>query len=387
MAASNIYGNGTTTATAGANTVVHYYDRAGLNAANRVSVYGQWADKKSMPTKYGKTFKISRFEHMYDRSVADADFAAKGFLSSRTADEVSAMLTNATLAEGATGVNKKTLQKITYETHLARYGQMIDYTDEVDLFSEDYIQVKYREELGELANSVYEDLIQLDMLSTPTVIYSGDAISMGTVGSTNGVEYRVTYDLIRKATRKLIRNRAKKNTQIVTGSTKIGTTPIAKAFYAIVGADVKADLEATVRGTVAANGMTQFAYHPAHEYAGATQLAEGEVGAMHEVRFIESEAAIVYEGKGAAVVAGVNDHLANNGTNVNVYPILFPTEGSFATIGLKGNEKIKFNSKSPSQIDSGNTYGTVGHFSYNFFYAGIILRPEALLKVLVAASI
>lgn len=28
--ASNIYGNGTTTATAGANTIVHYYDRAGI---------------------------------------------------------------------------------------------------------------------------------------------------------------------------------------------------------------------------------------------------------------------------------------------------------------------------------------------------------------------
>ena len=36
--ATNIYGNGTTTATAGANTIVHYYDRAGVKAANRVNV-------------------------------------------------------------------------------------------------------------------------------------------------------------------------------------------------------------------------------------------------------------------------------------------------------------------------------------------------------------
>ena len=108
---------------------------------------------------------------------------------------------------------------------------------------------------------------------------------------------------------------------------------------------------------------------------------------MHEVRFIESEAAVVYEGKGAAVAAGKNDHLANSGGKVNVYPILFPTEGAFATIGLKGNEKIKFLSQSPEQVTTVNPYGTTGFFSYNFFYAGIILRPEALLKVLVAASI
>ena len=386
MAVSNVYGNGVNS-TAGQNTVVHYYDRAGLKAANRVNVYGQWADKKSMPTNYGKTFKISRFEHMYDRSVGDADFAAKGFMTARTADEVSAALTSAALAEGSGAVNKRTLKKVTYETTLARYGEMIDYTDEVDLFSEDYIQVKYREELGELANSRFEDLVQLDMLSTSTVMYSGDATSLATIGATNGVEYRVSYDLIRKAVRKLVRNRAKKNTQIVTGSTKIGTLPIAKAFYAIIGADVKADLEATVRGSVAVNGMTEFVYIPAHKYAGAVGLAEGEVGAMHEVRFIESEAAVVYQGKGAALSVGHNDHLANDGTKINVYPILFPTEGAFATIGLKGNEKIKFNSKSPAMVENVNPYGTTGFFSYNFFYAGIILRPEALLKVLVAASI
>lgn len=389
--ASNVYGNGANS-TAGANTIVHYYDRAGVKAANRTSVYGQWADRKSMPTKMGKTFKISRFEHMYDRSVGDSDFAAKGFMSARTADEVSTALTNATLAEGAADVNKKTLSKVTYETSLARYGEMIDYTDEVDLFSEDYIQVKYREELGELANSRMEDLIQLDMLGTTTVLYAGTATSLATVGtdavadgSTDG-ECKVSYDLIRKSVRKLVRNRAKKNTQIVTGSNKIGTSPIAKAFYAVIGADVKADLESTVRGSVSANGMTEFVYVPAHKYAGASSLAEGEVGAMHEVRFIESEAAVVYEGEGADVPASYVGELANNGTKFNAYPILFPTEGAFATIGLKGNEKIKFNAKSPSQVENGNPYGTTGFFSYNFFYAGIILRPEAMLKVLVCAS-
>ena len=400
----NIYGNGTTTASAGANTIVHYYDRAGINAANRVNVYGQWADRRSMPTKMGKTFKISRFEHMYDRSTGDVDFATKGFMTARTADEVSASLTSATLAEGAGAVNQKTLTKVTFSTELARYGEMINYTDEVEMFSEDYIQVKYREELGELANARMEDLQQLDMLSTGTVIYSGDATSMATIGTTSGVDYRVGYDLIRKGVRKLVRNRAKKNTSIVSGSTKIGTTPIAKAFYAIIGADVKADLESAVRGNTTDNGFTEFVYIPAHKYAGAASLAEGEVGAMHEVRFVEAESAVVYAGTGAAVPGGYTGSLAYTtfatdaaaiavrgvgataGDYFNVYPILFPTEGAFATVGLKGNEKIKFNAKSPSSVENANPYGTTGFFSYNFFYAGILLREEAMLKMLVAAS-
>ena len=386
--ATNVYGNGTNS-TAGANTVTHFYDRAGIKAANRTNVYGQFADRKSMPTKMGKTFKISKFLHMYDRALTDTDFAAKGFLTSRDAAAVSAELTAAGLAEGAGRVNVRTLQKVTYETTLARYGEMIDYTDEVDLFSEDYIQTRYREELGELANSRVEDLVQLDMLGTSTVMFSGTATSKATVGgdaiadgSADGVD-KVSYDLIRKGVRKLVRNRAKKNTSLVTGSTKVGTTPVAKAFYGIIGADVKSDLETLTRG---AGYEKEYVYVSVEKYGAASTLAEGEVGKMHEVRFIESESAVVYRGAGAAVPASYAGDLQNDGSKFDVFPVLFPTEGSFATIGLKGKGKIKFNSKSPADVDNVNVYGNQGFFSYNMFYAGIILEPEKLLAIYVAAS-
>jgi len=444
--ATNVYGNGTNS-TAGVNTITHYYDRAGIRAANRVNVYGQWADKKSQPTKMGKTFKVSKFLHMYDRAQNDGDFAGKGYLTARSAADVSAALTGATLSEGAGAVNKKSISKVTVEATLARYGEMIDYTDEVELFSEDSMQVKYREELGELANSREEDLIQLDMLGTGTVLYSGTATSK------IGVDTKISYDLVRKGVRKLVRNRAKKNTSIVTGSTKVGTAPVAKAYYGIIGADVKSDLESITRGT---DGAKEFTYQPAHKYAGAASLAEGEVGAMHEVRFIEAEGAVVYRGEGSGVISDTqetaattivssavqntgaaatttyttgNDNSAerfaailaargsvvyvdasdsNNikeatvigdtdigGTGSDVlineyfdaYPILFPTEGSFATVGLKGKGKIKFNSKAPDAVELSNPYGTQGFFSYNFWYAGLILQEEKLLKILVAASV
>lgn len=392
--ATNFYGavDGSTN-TVGQQTIVHYYDRAGIKAANRSNVYGQWADRRSMPTKYGKTFKISRFEHMYDRTFGDADFESKGYMTSRSIDDMNTALTNAALAEGAGATNQRTLTKVTVETSFARYGEMIDYTDEVEIFSEDYIQVKYREELGELANARMEDLIQRDMLSTATVMYPGAAAAMTdiadavAVDGSDDLEWTVSYDLIRRAVRKLRRNRARKNTSIVTGSTKIGTTPVAAAYYAIIGADVKSDLETLTRGS---SYETEFVFIPSHKYAGAGSLAEGEVGQMHEVKFIEAESAAVYRQAGATVPTSYVGNLQYTGVidtdaQFDVFPILFPTEGAFATVGLKGHEKIKFNAKSPSQVENGNPYGTTGFFSYNFFYAGIILREEALLKVLVAA--
>lgn len=347
----------------------------------------------------GKTFKISKFLHMYDRATGDADFAAKGYMTNRTATEVSTALTDASLAEGAGAVNKRSLQKVTVETAVARYGEMIDYTDEVELFSEDSIQVRYREELGELANSRYEDLIQLDMLGTTTALFAGSATSNATLGATQAdgsddADYKVSYDLVRKSVKLLVRNRAKRNFQMVTGSTKIDTKTINKSFLAIIGPDVKSDLEVLTKGSTYA---TENAWTPAYKYAAAGSLAEGEVGSMHEVRFIESESAVVYDDGAVPPQNYVGDLAVIGATDLTsatpadrghfaVYPILFPTEGAFATVGLKGQGKIKFNSKSPEVVENANPYGTNGFFSYNFFYAGIILQPERLLRTMVCAS-
>ena len=132
--ATNIYGNGSNS-TAGANTVVHYYDRAGIKAANRTNVYGQFVSRKDMPTKMGKTFKISKFLHMYDRAPNDAEFASKGFMTARTADEVSLALTNASLAEGAGAVERKAA---TPTTRKVPTSKVVDYLDNSDEAFEDW---------------------------------------------------------------------------------------------------------------------------------------------------------------------------------------------------------------------------------------------------------
>jgi N4-gp56 family major capsid protein len=396
--ATQTYGTGANSSQ-GANTIVHYYDRAGIKAANRVNVYGQWADRKSMPKKMGKTFKISKFLHMYDRALSDGDFGTKGYMTGRDLDTLQATLaatdgSGVSLLEGAGSTNQRTLEKVTVEASLARYGEMLEYSDEVELFSEDAMQVRYREELGELANSRYEDLIQLDLLSTTTKMYSGTATSMVTLGDsvaldgTEDADWKASYDLVRKAVRKLTRNRAKKNTKIVSGSTKIDTKTIDKAYYAIIDADVKSDLESLIRGSGA---ETEYVYVPFHKYAAASSMVEGEVGAMHEVRFIESESALVEYQKGATVPTGYVGNLAYtgviaSGAKFDVHPILFPTEGSFATVGLKGMNRINFNSKGPKDIDLTNPYGTKGFFSYNFFYATVILEAEKLLRLDVLAG-
>ena len=393
---TNVYGNGTTTATAGANTVTHYYDKAGVKAANVVNIYGQFADRRSMPLKMGKTFKVSKWLHIYDRQLdpagqvggTNSEFSAKGYITARNITDVSAGMP--TLSEGSGPANKVSIKKVTIETNFSRYGEMLDYTDEVDMFSEDMVQIQYREELGHLANMRYEDLTQLDLLATTTIQYVGSATAIAEVGQdttaadgSDDKDSMISYDMIRKITRRLVRNRAEKNTTVVTGDTKVDTRTVNKAFYAVIGPEIKYDLDNLTRGT---GNAEEFAYIPAYKYAAAASLAEGEVGSMGDVRFIESESALVYAAQGAAVPTSYVGDLSNNGTNFDVFPVLFPTKGSFAIVGLKGQGKIKFNSQSPGKIELSNPFATQGFFSYNMWYAGIILREERLLKGYVCAS-
>ena len=392
--ATNIYGNGTTTASNGANTITHFYDRAGIKAANASSIYGQFADAKSMPQNMGKTFKISKWQHIYDLDQNHADFTAKGFLGKRTLASVTTNLANSgstgAIAEGAGAVNQVTPKKITFETSLARYGFMVEYTDEAMLFSEDPVQVKYREELGYLINQANEDLIQRDMLSSAgIVINAGGNITVAQMGTTIGADgtneslYKVSFDLIRKGVKALVRNRAQRHTEVVDGSTKIGTKPVNKAFYAIVGPEVKFDLETLTRGT---SYEKEYVYVPAYQYAAASNIAEGEIGSMHDVRFIESEGAVVEVGAGSAIPGSYVGTLANDGTKFDVFPILIPTKGAFATVGLKGQGKVTFYSKAPSEVSLSNPYGTKGFFSANMFYASIALKPECMARINVLAT-
>jgi len=449
MADPTIYGNGTTTASGGANTVVHHYDRAGIKAANAVNVYSQFADRKSMPQHMGKTYKISKWQHIYDLDQEDSDFAAKGYLGERTLDSVTTNLANTgmsgTIAEGAGAVNKVTPKKVTFTTDLARYGFMIEYTDDAVAFSEDIVQTRYREELGYLMNQANEDLIQRDMLNSAGInINAGGDITdnqMGTYIEADGTNedlYKVNFDVVRKGVRALVRNRAKRNTEKITGSTKVGTTPINHAFYCIVGPEVKMDLETATRG---ATYEKEFIYVPAYQYASQQNLAEGEIGSMHDVRFIESEGALMDGGKGWAApdaytgtlsVSTVTDGIkvvsggagggtltvdgvsftlaasetmnipaeavtanitgdvtvgaAEDGDRFDIFPMLFPTKGSFATVGLKGSGRIQFYSKPPTDVDLTNPHGTKGFFSANMRYAAIALEPEKLARINVLAS-
>jgi N4-gp56 family major capsid protein len=70
-----------------------------------------------------------------------------------------------------------------------------------------------------------------------------------------------------------------------------------------------------------------------------------------------------------------------------VSPIIFPTKDSFATIGLKGKNKLEWQNVPPKKaVSLANPYGTVGFMSIRFWYAGLIYKPENLVVAYVAST-
>ena len=426
--------NSGTDSSSGANTVTHYHDRMGIKAAIDENLFSQAADRRNMPKRYGKTYKVSKWlhildddnmndqgnmvwdegtqsyvpvtdnagykvlnkcflDHRYDGADSTAKHAAALADAQKYATdmgapapvEIAAGTHNGNqygssrdigyvtdnmpvLQEGASEVGRVGVTKITVETSLKRFGNYLEYTDEVELFSEEPVQIHYKEELGYMAGQVQDDLTQIDMINAAGVVaYTGTATSRDTVTDIMaGVQ---GYNLIRKATKQLFINKAKKTTSIIAASTKIATTPVNAGWTAFTDSDVKYDLESLV--DTAGNP----AWIPVHKYASGGNIRKGEVGSVHDTRFIEAPR-MLYSKKDEEF----------NSQAADVHFILYVTPDSFATVGLQGQNKIMFKSKAPGTADSTDVYGLRGFFSYNFFYASIALQPERICRIECAAS-
>lgn len=447
------YGTGIDS-TNGINNKHFFYDAAGIKAASIKPIFRQFASIRNMPQKSGKEYRVKVFHSSYQRNpyddasmetiggikVFNDDFAKYGYITNRSLSEVSGDLwgkdprlavvsskdpdstltreytnydgtaLNPTLSnqqwndngrrllEGEGRTNFFTMKATTLSTTLEKFGEMIEFTEDLTLFSEDNWQLHFHEELGERSGYLYEDLIQIDMLGTPNVFFSGSATSLATMGNgigagtpdtvtgKNEVEesFKINYELIQKVVQRLVRYGAKKKTRMITGSINIDTKVVPECYYAICGDAVKYDLEQCVRGTTYEKS---YCFTPVEQYAAAAkgQLAEGEFGRMGDVRFILADKMLVEAGAGAAVDAGYVGSLSNTNGKFDVFPVLFPCEDSFSVISLSGKDGVKFFSHAPSS-DLQDPYAERAYFAYKFWYGSIITRPEHLLRLNVLAS-
>jgi N4-gp56 family major capsid protein len=398
---SQVYGNGTTTASNGANVRVDALIEKGIRTAKKDIVFEQLCDSRTMPLNMGKTLKVHKTLYILDDANtnnqgldSDGNATTYGNLygSSRSVVDVTDGLP--LLSEGAGRVNRVGVTRITKEGTLTRMGAFLEYTDEVDKFSDAKMEIQYYEKMGELAAELYDDYLQKELLGACGIeVYGGAATSLLTVAGTddtNTIASDLEYETILDVEDMLEANYAKMNTSIIDGSRNVGTVPVNASFFAYCGRD-------TVRSL---NGLqddfSQKAFVPARMYAAAGNLAKNEVGAVHSTRFIQAQRMMRYDACGAEV--GANPVGGYKATTVNAagaalrgqaaagtfydgLPIIYVTKGAFATVGLNGNKKINFLSKKPGTATYEDPHGLQGIYSFNFFAGSISLEPEKMARI------
>lgn len=235
-----------------------FYDKTLLKFAKPNLVHDQFAQKRNIPKNGGKTIEFRRYSQLPKALTP--------------------------LTEGVTP-DGQNLNVTTVTATVAQYGGYITLSDMLLLTAIDNNLVEAIELLGDQAGRTLDTITREILCGGTNVIYgSGDTVSART-SITSAM--KLTVGDIKRAVRRL----------------KVGLAKPVNGYYvAIVHPDVVYDLE------------NDDEWIEASQYAGSTQIFEGEIGKLYGVRFVESTEAKIFKGEGLTA-ASANLTVASNVTS------------------------------------------------------------------------
>lgn len=218
-----------------------FYDKVLIKFAKPNLVHDQFAQTKNIPKNGGKTIEFRKYSPL-----------AKALTP---------------LTEGVTPDGQQ-LTVSTITATVAQYGGFIELSDVLMLTAIDNNLVEAQEILGDQAGRTLDTITREVLNGGTNVIYAGGKTARNSLAEGD----KLTVNLIKQAVRNLKVNMAKK----INGS-----------YVAIIHPDVAYDL------------MCDEEWISASEYAGSTQLFEGEIGKIFGVRFVETTEAKIFAGAGS----------------------------------------------------------------------------------------
>lgn len=282
------------------------------------------------------------------------------------------------LSETGGRVNRVGFKRVELEGSFAKFGFFDEYTQEsLDFDTDAELDQHVNREMILGANEMTEDALQIDLLNGAGVIrFGGEALQDSEVTGANGsVASLINYNDLMRLAIDLDNNRCPKSTKIITGSRMIDTKTVGSTRYIYIGSE----LIPMVKKMVDTFGDKAFV--PVQQYGNGGTVAEGEIGAIDQFRFIVVPEMMHWAGAGA--VEGTNDGYRATGGNYDIFPMLVVGSGSFTTIGFQTDGKtvkFKIHHKKPGSetADRNDPYGEVGFMSIKWYYGTMILRPERI---------
>jgi len=261
---------------------------------------------------------------------------------------------------------------------VAKYGNAIITTEEVDLFNINTNTMSLMETLGANAGESLNSVARIEFDNATQIRYaSGAANKSAVVAEMKLADVRWTVN-------KLERNSAMKAFSQATGSQNVNTSTVRSSFYGICHPDVADD----VRQLTGFIGVEQ--------YGGYTATLVGEFGAVAGVRWIMSEIAPIETGAGTTSTSSVFRHtgVASSADQNDVYTSYVYGKEAVGTIGLgtkfgdgvkmmyeSKEPPIELITKKPGSSGVADMFNEVGSIAWKAFHATKILNGNWIVKV------
>lgn len=261
---------------------------------------------------------------------------------------------------------------------MAKYGNAIQMTEEIDLYNVNTRAMKFMDTLGANAGESLNSLMFSVYQGASLIRYCNNAV--GGAASVSNVAYSVGLTDIKYAVNQLNTNAAMPFTPLGTGSTNIGTLPIRSSYYGICHVDVEEDIR-SLTGFVAVE-----------QYAGYTETMPFEFGAVGGVRWASTQVSTIASSAGKKTAT--NFRGASNIQN-DVYDSFIYGKEAIGTVGLgnmhASNSYEMYNPKSPPAVElifkplgsagAGDPYNEIASLAWKAFFAGKILNANWCVKL------
>jgi len=255
---------------------------------------------------------------------------------------------------------------------IAKYGNFINYSEELDLFNVNSRAAQLLDNLGENAGMSINALMRDVMDAETTKRWASGA------ASTSATASAISLNDIRYATNYLNRQSGMKFFPMATGSTNVNTSTVRASYFGICHPDVEED----IRQLTGFIGVEQ--------YGGYTQVNVGEFGAVGGVRFASTEIAPINTSGGVTTATGFRG--ATNILN-DVYSTFIYARESVGSVGLgeehteetyMGGDRvpaIELINKPVGSAGAADPYNELGSIAWKAWFAGKVLNASWHVKV------
>lgn len=254
------------------------------------------------------------------------------------------------LTEGVTPTaDSLTPQDIT--AVIKQYGCLYQLTDQVADTYEDDVPAEMKKHCGERVGMLRE-MIRYGVVKGCTNVFYAGGTSRATVAS------KITLNILRKISRNLQANHAKRITGILAPSSSIATKPVEASYLVFVHTDAEADVR----------DLAGFVHVSA--YGSRKPVHPQELGSCENYRFVTSPDLAPY----AAAGADIGTTGLTGAAKVDVYPFIVAGEDAWGQLALRGADSIDPTYIPVGQKDKSDPLGQRGYVGAKFYMNAVLLN-------------